>query len=181
MCKSGPRRAAFIYPPAAISVTSAAGAETSRLVRRPRTGRTLDVIMWSQRSVIDYSLQRRAKLSTLFNGGATTMEDVCDADPYTMLAAKHHGEAVDTPCPICRKREMTHLNYVFGDELGQYSGRIKSRGDIEQMAHQHGEIRIYVLEVCKSCSWNHLVESYVVGDGVPRKAPRRQRTVEDED
>jgi hypothetical protein len=137
--------------------------------------------MWSQRSVIDYTLQRRAKLSTLFNGGATTMDDVCDADPYTMLAAKHHGEPVEAPCPVCRKREMSHLNYVFGDELGQYSGRIKSRKDIEQMAHQHGEIRIYVLEVCKSCSWNHLVESYVVGDGVPRKAPRRQRTVEDDD
>ena len=49
------------------------------------------------------------------------------------------------------------------------------------MAHEHGEIRIYVLEVCQSCGWNHLVESYVVGDGVPRKAPRRQRTVEDDD
>ena len=38
---------------------------------------------------------------------------------------------------------------------------------------------------CSRCAetvrWNHLVESYVVGDGVPRKAPRRQRTVEDDD
>ena len=85
------------------------------------------------------------------------------------------------PCPICKKPELSHLNYVFGDELGQYSGRIKSRTEIEQMAHEHGEIRIYVLEVCRNCAWNHLVESYVVGDGVPRKAPRRQRTVEDDD
>ena len=97
--------------------------------------------MWSQRSVIDYTLQRRAKLSTLFNGGATTMDDVCDADPYTLLAAKHHGEPTDKPCPVCRKPQMAHLSYVFGDELGQYSGRIKSRQDIEAMAHQHGEIR----------------------------------------
>ena len=61
------------------------------------------------------------------------------------------------------------------------SGRIKSRTEIEAMAHEHGEIRIYVLEVCRNCGWNHLVESYVVGDGVPRKPPRRQRTVEDDD
>ncbi len=137
--------------------------------------------MWSQRSVIDYSLQRRAVLSTLFNGGATTMDDICDADPYTLRAAKHHGEPAGAPCPVCRKKELSHLSYVFGDELGQFSGRIKSRREIESMAHEHGEIRIYVLEVCKGCTWNHLVESYVVGDGIPRKAPRRQRTVEDDD
>ena len=137
--------------------------------------------MWSQRSVIDYSLQRRATLATLFRGGGAAVEDVCDADPYTLRAAKHHGEPAPSPCPICKKPELSHLNYVFGDELGQYSGRIKSRTEIEQMAHEHGEIRIYVLEVCKSCSWNHLVESYVVGDGTPRKPPRRQRTVEDDD
>jgi hypothetical protein len=137
--------------------------------------------MWSQRSVIDYSLQRRALLASLFNGGATHMEEVCDADPYTLRAAKHHGEATQQKCPVCRKEQLTHLSYVFGDELGQFSGRIKSTAEIEAMAREHGEIRIYVLEVCQGCGWNHLVESYVVGDGVPRKAPRRQRTVEDDD
>jgi hypothetical protein len=136
--------------------------------------------MWSQRSVIDYSLQRRAKLSMLFNGGVTTMSDVCDADPYTLRAAKHHGEPTEMPCPVCRKVKLSHLSYVFGDELGQFSGRIKSRAEIEAMAREHGEIRIYVLEICQRCSWNHLVESYVVGDGVPRRPPRRQRTVEDD-
>lgn len=135
--------------------------------------------MWSQRSVIDYSLQRRAKLSSM-RGGGLMRDDLCDADPYTLLAAKHHGEPTDTLCPVCRKETLAHLSYAFGDELGQYSGRIKSRTEIEEMAHEHGEIRIYVLEVCRGCSWNHLVESYVVGDGVPRKPPRRQRTVEDD-
>ncbi|MDX6366495.1 MAG: hypothetical protein QOK30_1571, partial [Nocardioidaceae bacterium] len=143
--------------------------------------RTLEPIMWSQRYVIDYSLQRRATLSTLFRGGATSMDDVCDADPYTLRAAKHHGEPAPSPCPVCRKPELRLLSYVFGDELGQFSGRIKSRTEIEAMAHEHGEIRVYVLEVCRSCGWNHLVESYVVGDGTPRKPPRRQRTVEDDD
>lgn len=137
--------------------------------------------MWSQRSVIDYSLQRRALLASLFNGGATTMDDVCDADPYTIRAAKFHGEPTERPCPVCRRGRLTHLSYVFGDELGQYSGRIKSRAEIEEMAHEHGDIRVYVLEVCRDCGWNHLVESFVVGDGVPRKAPRRRHTVEDDD
>lgn len=136
--------------------------------------------MWSQRSVIDYSLQRRALLSSLLNGGATHLEEACDADPYTLRAAKHHGELTAKKCPVCRKERLTHLSYVFGDELGQFSGRIKTTAEIDAMAREHGEIRIYVLEVCQGCGWNHLVESYVVGDGVPRKAPRRQRTVEDD-
>lgn len=144
-------------------------------------GRTLEGTMWSQRSVIDYSLQRRALLASLQNGGATSRQDVCDADPYTLRAAKHHGEPASSPCPVCRKNELAHLSYVFGEELGQYSGRIKSRAEIEVMAREHGEIRIYVLEVCRACGWNHLVESYLVGDGVPRKPPRRRRTVEDDD
>ena len=66
--------------------------------------------MWSQRSVIDYSLQRRATLATLFRGGGAAVEDVCDADPYTMRAAKHHGEPAPSPCPICKKPELSHLN-----------------------------------------------------------------------
>lgn len=137
--------------------------------------------MFSQRSVIDYSLQRRAILASLRNGGATSREDVCDADPYTLRAAKHHGEPTAAPCPVCRKPELAHLSYAFGEELGQYSGRIRSRTEIEAMAHEQGEVRIYVLEVCRQCGWNHLVESYLVGDGVPRKPPRRRRTVEDDD
>lgn len=136
--------------------------------------------MWSQRSFIDYSLQRRAVLATLNRNGAAR-DDVCDADPYTLRAAKHHGEPVPAPCPVCRRPDLVNLSYVFGDELGQYSGRIKSRAEIEAMAHEHGEIRVYVVEVCRRCGWNHLVQSYAVGDGVPRKPPRRRHTVEDDD
>ncbi len=137
--------------------------------------------MWSQRSVIDYSLQRRAVLATLQKRGAPSQNDICDADPYTLRAAKHHGEPVESPCPVCRKKDLANLSYVFGDELGQYSGRIKTTAEIEAMAREFGEIRVYVLEVCRDCRWNHLVESYAVGDGVPRKPPRRRRTVEDDD
>jgi hypothetical protein len=148
----------------------------SRGLAKPRTL----VGMWSQRSVVDYSLQRRATLQSLFNGGATVMDDVCDADPYLLRAAKFHGEQTERPCPICRKEKLTHVTYVYGDELGQYSGRIRQTAELEPMARDHGEFRVYVVEVCQGCSWNYLTTSYVLGDGVPRRPPRRQRTVEDE-
>jgi hypothetical protein len=135
--------------------------------------------MWSQRSYIDYSLARRATLAALYSGGATTM-DVCDADPYLLRAAKFHGEPTPRDCPVCRREKLTHVTYVFGDELGPYSGRIKATAELEPMAREHGEFRVYVVEVCQGCSWNHLTSSYVLGDGIPRtRARRRSRAAEE--
>jgi len=136
--------------------------------------------MLSPRSVIDYALARRATLEALATGGASPT-DVCDADPYLLRAAKFHGQPTRRPCPVCGRTELVELSYAFGDELGQYSGRIKSPAELAQMARQQGEFRVYVVEVCQRCEWNHLTTSYVLGDGVPRRPPRRQRTVEDDD
>jgi hypothetical protein len=130
--------------------------------------------VWSQRSVVDYSMQRRATLYALRRGGATTT-DVCDADPYLLRAAKFHGEPTSRECPVCRRATLTELRYVYGDELGPYQGRIKSVRELEAMAHEHGEFRVYVVEVCQECSWNHLVASFVLGDGMPRTPIRRRR------
>ena len=137
------------------------------------------MLVWSQRSVIDYALQRRATLRGLF-AGATTGSEACDAHPYLLRAARFHGEATELPCPVCRRANLTHVTYVYGEELGQFSGRVKATAELEAMARQHGEFRVYVVEVCQGCSWNHLTLSYVLGDGVSRRPPRRQRTAEDD-
>lgn len=109
-----------------------------------------------------------------------TTTDACDADPYLLRAAKHHGEPVERDCPVCRKEKLTHVTYVFGDELGPYSGRIKATRELEPMAREYGEFRVYVVEVCQGCGWNHLVSSYVLGDGVPRTPARRRRRAAEE-
>ena len=107
--------------------------------------------------------------------------NACDADPYLLLAAKFHGVKVDRPCPVCKRKSLVELLYTFGDQLGQFSGRIKSMDELAEMEQEFGEFRVYIVEVCRECSWNHLCVSFVLGDGVPRKVPRRQRTREDED
>ncbi len=127
-----------------------------------------------------HSLARRATLESLFSGGASTL-DVCDAHPHLLRAAKFHGEPTQRRCPVCRRENLSHVTYVYGDELGQFSGRIRSREEIEAMAREHGEFRVYVVEVCQGCGWNHVTTSFVLGDGVPRRPPRRQPTIEDED
>ena len=107
--------------------------------------------------------------------------DACDADPYLMRAAKFHGEKVGRNCPVCKKDSLVELRYTFGDQLGQFSGRIKNGVELAEMEKEFGEFSVYVVEVCKECSWNHLCSTYLLGDGRERKAPRRQRTLEDED
>jgi len=131
------------------------------------------------RDVIDYALTRRSVLVELFRG-SSHFSNACDADPYLRSAAKFHGEPTTRKCPVCRRKDLVELRYTFGDELVQYSGRIKSREEIDEMAHLHGEFRVYTVEVCLDCGWNHLVNSFLLGDGVARKPPRRVRTLEDE-
>ena len=136
--------------------------------------------MWSQRQVVNYALQRRSALEALRRPGRTLARaDACDADPMLVRAAKHHGERAQAPCPVCESDRLVTLNYVFGEQLGQYSGRIKSSRELEEMAHQFGEFKVVVVEVCPACGWNHMILSYLLGDGVKRKPPRRQQTVED--
>ena len=136
--------------------------------------------MWSRRQEVDYALQRRSTLEALRRPQRSLESlDVCDADPLLIRSAKHHGERSSVPCPICRVDHLTNLNYVFGEQLGQYSGRIKSTAELEQMENEVGEFMVRVVEVCVACGWNHMIETYLLGDGVTRRPPRRQQTVED--
>src|SRR5215470_11956669 len=143
-----------------------------RVSARSRMRRSLSG-MAPRRCVVDYALARRATLASVF-AGHTTVADVCDAHPYLLRAAKFHGEATDTRCPICRRAKLTHVTYVYGDELGRYEGRVKQACELAEMAAEYGEFRAYVVEVCQSCGWNHLASSYVLGTGEPRS--RRGRS-----
>lgn len=121
------------------------------------------------RLVIDYALQRRGALHTLHTGGALT-SDFCEADPYLLKAAKFHGEASGERCPACKKNGLVTLHYVYGDELGPYSGRIRAAADLPAMGPKFGEFTVYVVEVCQTCHWNFMIRRFLLGDGVPRRA-----------
>jgi hypothetical protein len=43
------------------------------------------------------------------------------------------------------------------------------------MATLYEEFSVFVVEVCRTCSWNHLVQSYVLGtSGVGSRRSRRK-------
>ena len=122
--------------------------------------------MRTQRQSVDYSLQRRALLREVYSNRVGTYE-VCDASPYLKSAARFHGDQTEERCPICRRENLTHVNYIYGDELKTSAGQARSQAELPSLAMTLREFTVYVVEVCRGCGWNHLVEQYVLGrDGL---------------
>lgn len=153
---------------------------TTDLAPRLRLVRMVRPPFRTQRERVSHALQRRATLEAMRRPAALLSGiDPCDADPLLVRSALHHGVLAARDCPVCTSQRLMVLNYVFGDQLGQFSGRIKSAEELCEMETEVGEFKVRVVEVCPDCNWNHLIETYVLGDGVRRPPPRRQRTVED--
>ena len=125
--------------------------------------------------MVDYALQRRALLAEVYSGRVGTME-VCDASPYLLRAAKFHGKPAATTCPVCRKEHLTLVTWVYGDELKHISGSARTEEELARLATMFTEFRVYVVEVCRTCSWNHLVQSYVLGTGDVGSGGSHRRT-----
>jgi hypothetical protein len=141
------------------------------------TPRSLCLVQ-TQRQVVDYALQRRALLAGVYSGRVGTM-DVCDATPYLLRAAKFHGQPSDVTCPVCRKEALTRVSWVYGDELKHAAGSARAPEELSRMAALFEEFTVYVVEVCRTCGWNHLVQSYVLGTGgLDTRKPRRRTAAE---
>ena len=111
---------------------------------------------------VDYSLRRRALLRDVYAGRVGTFE-VCDASPYLRNAARYHGEPTQERCPICRRENLTLVHYIYGDELKQSAGQAHRLAELPVLAMTLREFQVFVVEVCQSCAWNHLIEQYVLG------------------
>ena len=128
----------------------------------------------SARGVIDYALARRASLAALASGRVRRSE-VCDAQPYLLRAARYHGERTATPCPVCKAESMTTVTYTYGECFrAEVNGRARATRELEALAAELPEFTVFVVEVCPSCRWNHLMTSYILGTGEPVK--RRARS-----
>jgi len=159
-----------------ITVAGAVGLPVRRRCP-PRSGlpRTLPHV-WSQRSTVDYALARRAVLTALASGRTST-RDACDAGIYLRRAARYHGEPTGTDCPVCHVDQVVHVTYTYGDCFrADVNGRARATRDLPALAREHDEFRVYVVEVCPACGWNHLVTSYVLGTGRVERPRRRART-----
>jgi hypothetical protein len=116
---------------------------------------------------VDYTLAKRSVLRDLRAGRVSRM-DVCDAHPDLVRAARYSGDRTFESCPVCRSGELLLVAYAFADELKKENGRVWPRDDIAPLG-KFREARLYTVEVCPDCSWNHLRSAIALGRGGSRR------------
>ena len=104
---------------------------------------------------------------------------MCDAHPYLLRAARYHGEPTDRDCPVCGRERLVEVTYTYGDCFKkETNGRVRQRAELSELSTEHDEFTVYVVEVCRCCSWNHLTVSYVLGSVLaPTRASRQPTAV----
>lgn len=125
--------------------------------------------------MVDFALQRRAVLAAV-SSGKTRVDEVCDAGVYLLRAARFHGRLSEITCPICRKEPLTLVSWVFGEGLGQVSGSARTIDELERLAASQDEFSVHEVEVCRTCGWNHLLASFVLGAAPQPRRHGRRRT-----
>jgi len=118
---------------------------------------------------IDFRLARNAVLSE-FRKGRLGRNDVCDAHPDLLRAARNVGDPTAEACPICEKeRALVHVSYVFGAGLPASGHTVSSEAELVRMARRAQSLSCYVVEVCASCGWNHLSRTFPVAKTRPAR------------
>ena len=131
--------------------------------------------------VIDHRLTRRALINE-FRRGRIRREQLCDAHPDLVRAAKNFGDATGVKCPICVQDNVALVTYVFGPRLPSHGRCITKPHELEEFrqlaqqteeqraepqrsadyaTHQNSSITYtaYVVECCRTCRWHHLLRS----------------------
>jgi hypothetical protein len=112
-------------------------------------------------AILDFRLARNAVLVD-FRANRVTREDICDAHPELLRAAKA-GRSTDEECPICADDNLVHVTYAFGPRLPARGRCVDNAKEMRQLDHSSDELACYVVEVCRTCSWNHLVRRVPLG------------------
>jgi hypothetical protein len=119
---------------------------------------------------VDYSLARRATLRR-FQAGHLSRFEICDAHPDLLRAARFCGKPTNDRCPICERGALILVSYVFSDEFpARENGRVWSERDDVSPLLKMREARLYTVEVCPDCSWNHLRSQMMFANGRARRA-----------
>jgi hypothetical protein len=121
---------------------------------------------------VDYRLARNVVVSEYRKGHLSRL-DVCDAHPELLRAAVSAGEESAEDCPICEDVKLRLVSYVFGPRIPASGRCIASGQELAKLASPGKDLACYVVEVCPSCSWNHLAQVVsVVGSTVGRARSR---------
>lgn len=98
-----------------------------------------------------------------FRLGHLGRDDVCDAHPELMRAARNLGQPTSIECPICSESRVVLVAYAFGPRLPPSGRCLASVAEMGELAGRTQQSSCYVVEVCPSCCWNHLYRMELVG------------------
>ncbi len=113
--------------------------------------------------VIDHRLTRRALINE-YRRGRLRRDQVCDAHPDLLRAARNFGDETEVRCPICVEDNVVLVSYVFGPRLPSHGRCITRSDELEEFRRmaartRGGDYTAYVVEACRSCGWHHLLRS----------------------
>ena len=112
--------------------------------------------------LVDHRMARRATINEV-QRGRLGREEVCDAHPELMRAARSVGKRTEAICPICEEDNLVLVTYVFGPRLPSH-GRLAADNDELLVFHRRPEeYTAYVVEACCSCRWHYLVRALPIG------------------
>jgi hypothetical protein len=111
---------------------------------------------------VDYRLLRQAVIAD-FRKQRLARHEVCDAHPELVRAARQVGDPTQLDCPICEAEKVVLVTYVFGPGLPSFGRCITTKGELAKLGRRREQLAAYVVEVCPSCSWNHLARVLPLG------------------
>jgi len=118
--------------------------------------------------VVDHRLARRHLINE-FRRGRLRQDQVCDAHPELIRAAKNIGSEATSNCPICTEAGLRLVTYVFGPRLPAHGRCVSTAKELNTLNARNEELTAYVVEACIECRWHHLLRVLPVGRGRPRR------------
>jgi hypothetical protein len=116
------------------------------------------------RGIVDHRLARRMLINQV-RVGRIGVDQVCDAHPELIRAARNVGTETTTPCPICEAADLRIVTYVFGPRLPAHGRCVSTAAELRQLSNRPDELTAYVVEACVECRWHHLLRVLPVGRG----------------
>lgn len=108
------------------------------------------------RGVVDHRLARR-HLVNEFRRGRLRQDQICDAHPELIRAARNLGTESRATCPICEAAKLRLVTYVFGSRLPAHGRCVSTAKEMAALNARSDDLTAYVVEACVECRWHHLL------------------------
>lgn len=121
-------------------------------------------------AVVEFRLVRQTLLARVASG-QLRLEDICDAHPELLRAARNLGRSLGEDCPVCDAPDLKEVTYVFGAKLPPGGTCPLNVAALRKLERRVEPVQCYAIEVCVACHFHHLARRWSAGG---KSAPRRQ-------